>query len=145
MITIRSAIPDDLQKLKALLFYLNQQTPWQDDQEAIQALEQIATSSSRIILVAEEEECLIGTLGLTFAPCLTRGLKPFAFIDSVVVDPGHRGRGVGMALLEEASAQAEAKGCYKLEVVSADYREEAHRLYQKVGFEANVRGFRLYL
>lgn len=145
MVIVRSASPDDLQKLKALLFHLNEQTPWEDDQEAIQALEEIAKSSLRIILVAEEEECLIGTLGLTFTPGLTRGLKPFAFIDSVVVDPGHRGKGVGMALLEEASAQAEARGCYKLEVVSAAYREEAHRLYRKAGFEANVQGFRLYL
>jgi GNAT superfamily N-acetyltransferase len=63
----------------------------------------------------------------------------------MVVDPDVRGRGIGRRLVEEALRIARAEGCYKVQLQSANARSGAHRFYEREGFEASSKGYRLYL
>jgi ribosomal protein S18 acetylase RimI-like enzyme len=58
-----------------------------------------------------------------------------ARLESVVVDGGARGKGVGEALCKTAIARAKAAGVSALDLASARTRASAHRLYERLGFQ----------
>ena len=57
-----------------------------------------------------------------------------AEIAGLVVDEEHRGRGIGPALLRQAEAWAQERGCTVLRVRSNVVRERAHGFYRREGF-----------
>ena len=68
-----------------------------------------------------------------------------AELESVHVHPGHRGTGVGGALLGEAIERARAVGCYRVQLSSNSGRPDAHRFYERHGFVPSHVGFKLLL
>jgi|SRR3989304_5667252 len=84
--------------------------------------------------------------------CVTAGEKIIAFgsltvknnlwqagylghVDELVVDKKYRSRGVGTQVLEQLIALAKQKGCCRIELDSASHRTDAHRFYERHGFE----------
>ena len=64
-----------------------------------------------------------------------------ARLDEVVVDAAARGKGIGAALVKASLDLAREKGAELVELQSAVHREEANRLYPRMGFkrrETNV-------
>lgn len=67
-------------------------------------------------------------------------------IEDVVVDDAARGSGVGTTLIEAALGEARRRGVRNVDLTSRPSREEANRLYVKLGFEqrqTNVYRYRL--
>lgn len=95
-------------------------------------LEAIVGSPSTSLLIARDEERIVGTLTLAVFPIPT-GVR--AWIEDVVVDESARGRGVGEALTLEAVELARAAGARSVELTSRPTREAANRLYRRLGFE----------
>jgi GNAT superfamily N-acetyltransferase len=87
----------------------------------------------------------VGTIDVIVSPNLTREVHPFAIIENVVVAPAARRRGIGRQLVEAALDFARSCGCYKVQLVSANKRDAAHHLYDTMGFDADVSGYRRYL
>jgi ribosomal protein S18 acetylase RimI-like enzyme len=106
----------------------------------------IASDPDRRILLAEVDGAEIaGTVDLMIVPNLTHGGSPWAVVENVVVAKAHRRRGVGRILLQEAIGHAKDEGCYKVQLISAKHRTEAHAFYRSLGFEAVGEGFKLYM
>ena len=57
-----------------------------------------------------------------------------AFIDDVVVDEAHRGRGVGTALLARLRALPEVASADSVELMVWAFNASAMRMYEKAGF-----------
>lgn len=55
------------------------------------------------------------------------------------------GKGRGEALVTHAVELARVAGCYKVTLTSNKGREDAHRFYRRLGFNATNEGFRLAL
>jgi ribosomal protein S18 acetylase RimI-like enzyme len=91
------------------------------------------------LLVAREAGAIVGTLTLVLVPIPT-GLR--ARIEDVVVDQAARGQGVGEALTREALRLAAASGARSVDLTSRPSRQDAIRLYRRLGFEE--RGSRVY-
>jgi GNAT superfamily N-acetyltransferase len=72
--------------------------------------------------------------------CATEWQRPFwtdevhAWLPDLMVDEGHRGRGIGRALVAEAIAAGESVGTAQLGLESGPQREAAHGLYRSMGF-----------
>ena len=60
-----------------------------------------------------------------------------AIVDFVVV-PGHRGSGVGEALMREAEAEARKRGVAALDLMSAAPNHDARRFYERFGFREDL-------
>jgi ribosomal protein S18 acetylase RimI-like enzyme len=79
-------------------------------------------------------------IGATWARSFTAGAPGYGFVDetvpevSLAVDPGHRGRGVGTALLRELLHQARDRGLARLSL-SVERDNPSRRLYERLGFE----------
>jgi GNAT superfamily N-acetyltransferase len=96
------------------------------------------------LLVAEDNDFILGTTVLVILPGLSHGASPFAVMEYVVVDEKHRRKGIGKLLMDYAIARAKEAGCYKIMLTSDKRREPAHEFYRSLGFEASAHGFRLY-
>lgn len=145
-VEIRPAAAEDLDALRALLEELHgTPDPW-DDARAAAVLEAILADRRRRLLLAEADGGEpAGTVDVIVVPNLTRGARPYAVIENVVVAARFRRRGIGRALLDAAAAHARAEGCYKLQLISAARRGEAHALYAAAGFSDAFQGYRRYL
>jgi ribosomal protein S18 acetylase RimI-like enzyme len=96
-----------------------------------EALERIVAFPGNRLLVARDEGAIVGTLTLVLFPIPT-GLR--ARIEDVVVDEAARGRGVGAALSLEALRLAAEAGARSVDLTSRPTREDAIRLYRRLGF-----------
>ena len=97
------------------------------------------------LLVVLTDPGVVGTLQLTFIPGLARrgGLR--AQIEAVRVRADLRGRGLGHALFAWAIDEARARGCVLVQLTTDKRREDAHRFYGRLGFNATHEGFKLLL
>lgn len=58
-----------------------------------------------------------------------------AWIEDVVVDETHRGKGIGRKLMEFLINEGRQKGIYEILLFTAHHRKPAHQLYQSLGFQ----------
>ena len=83
-------------------------------------------------LAAYDDKHMVGVLGYRLTDDLCWG-RTF-YIDDLVVQPDHRGGGIGAKLLATAREMA-AKDCDAIRLCSGLTRENAHRFYQANGLD----------
>lgn len=93
----------------------------------------IVSSPATILFVAREASgAVVGSLTLAVFRAPT-GIR--AWIEDVVVDDEARGAGIGSDLVRAAVALAASEGARTVDLTSRPSREEANRLYLRLGFE----------
>jgi GNAT superfamily N-acetyltransferase len=97
------------------------------------------------VLVAEVEGELVGVCQLIVFRHLQNRGGLCAEVESVHVHPDHRGHGIGGVVMRAAVQRARELGCYRVQLTSNMARPEAHRFYERLGFEPSHRGFKLNL
>ena len=96
-------------------------------------LAEIIAAPSTVLFIARLDEHILGTLTLaTFR--IPTGVR--AWIEDVVVDSAARGHCVGEALNQAAILEAHHRGAITVDLTSRPSREDANRLYQRIGFVA---------
>ncbi|MDN3292539.1 GNAT family N-acetyltransferase [Streptomyces ficellus] len=94
-------------------------------------LERVIGNASNVVLAARLGPRVVGLLTLVVV-VLPTGVT--SRLEDVVVDREHRGRGIGLALVQEALREAKRRGAQEVDLTSRPSRVAAHRLYEKVGF-----------
>jgi ribosomal protein S18 acetylase RimI-like enzyme len=61
------------------------------------------------------------------------------------VASGLRGQGIGEALVREAIERARRHGCRIVQLTTDRSRADAHRFYERLGFEATHVGMKLHI
>ncbi len=97
------------------------------------------------ILLAVEEETVIGCLQLTMIPGLARMGMKRAQIEGVRIDKKYRGKQIGEALFQQAIAIAKEESCGLVQLTTDKARADAHRFYEKLGFTSSHEGMKLML
>ena len=85
------------------------------------------------VLVAASADGLAGSISLHAIPYLERTGR-MARIESLIVDAGVRGGGVGRLLVSAAEGVAGQWGCLTMEVTSSRRRDDAHAFYKRLGY-----------
>ncbi|HEY1177092.1 MAG TPA: GNAT family N-acetyltransferase, partial [Phytomonospora sp.] len=83
--------------------------------------------------VAEAGGGVLGVIAVHVCPFFERP-GSWGRIVALVVSDRARRRGVGARLVAAAEAFAEARGCVRMEVTSADRRADAHGFYRGLGY-----------
>ena len=109
------------------------------------ALDAISGDPNNRLLVVEEAGAVVGCFQLTFIPGLGRGGAWRAQIESVRVAGSRRGRGTGAAMMRWAIERGRERGCALVQLTTDKRREDAHRFYRRLGFEASHEGMKLLL
>lgn len=108
------------------------------------AFHAIDADPSHELVVAVQDEHVIGVLQLTFIPSLTYQGGWRALVEGVRVDRRVRSQGVGKALFEWAIARARERGCVMIQLTTDKSRPDAKRFYEGLGFVASHEGMKLH-
>ncbi len=96
------------------------------------------------VLAAVDGEKVIACGMVFYIHVPVRG-RSFALIEGLVVDENTRGQGIGTLMLTEFVNLARKRDCYKVIFTSGFDRQEAHALYEKLGFKKWGYEFRMDL
>lgn len=134
---IRRACDADCAAIAALLGQLGYASTPAQVQDRLATLE---PSTTDLVLVATHDSTVIGCISLHILPMFhTSG--GLGRITSLVIDADWRGRRIGSALMDAASAWFAANGCLKMEVTSNNRRLDAHRFYDAHGMARDSQRF----
>jgi GNAT superfamily N-acetyltransferase len=135
-LSLRDARLDDSAAIAALL----EQLGYPADASLVGSrLERLRVVGDRVV-VGELDGVVVGLAHLQVAPAIERD-RPAAKIAALVVDEGHRGRGLGRALVDEMEREARARGCEVLFLTTSEHRDEAHAFYERIGLEHTGRRY----
>lgn len=146
-VLFRRARRDDLPRILELFGHLQPQRAWREEQDddAARLFAAMVDDPARHLLLAEVDGTVAGMLDVIIISNLSRDLSPWATFENLAVDPAFRRRGIARGLMLHARDVAVANGCYKAQFVSGMGRRDAHRIYDAIGFDYPVRGWRRYL
>lgn len=106
------------------------------------AFERLAADPNQHLVVAERGSRTVGTLQLTMVPGLSRRGATRSIIEAVRIHADERGSGLGTRLIEWAVEESRRQGCLLVQLTSDVSRTDAHRFYERLGFEASHVGFK---
>jgi ribosomal protein S18 acetylase RimI-like enzyme len=144
-ITIRRARRDDVAVIVAMLA----DDPLGSGRERLedplppsyyQAFETLDRDPDIQLVVAEEQGAVVGCLQLCILPGLSSQGASRALIEDVRVASLRRSRGIGEQLVQWAVAEARARGCKLVELLTHSTRVDAQRFYARLGFKASHVG-----
>ncbi|MGW1247774.1 N-acetyltransferase family protein [Streptomyces sp. NPDC002535] len=142
---IRPATAEDLEAIVAMLADdpLGAQRESPDDLGPyLVAFERLANDPQQHLVVAVREDKVVGTLQLTIIPGLSRRGATRSIIEGVRIHAEERGSGLGTQLIEWAVEESGRQGCRLVQLTSDATRTDAHRFYERLGFEASHLGFK---
>ena len=144
-ITIRRARRDDVAIIVAMLA----DDPLGSGRERLEdplppsyytAFETLDRDPNIQLVVAEEQGAVVGCLQLCILPGLSSQGASRALIEDVRVASRRRSQGIGEQLVQWAVAEARAKGCKLVELLTHSTRVDAQRFYARLGFSASHVG-----
>ncbi len=114
-------------------------------QSYIDAFQELSEGQKNMLVVAERDGDLVGTMQLTFIPSISFRGGTRLLIESVRIDRPFRGQGMGERMFEWAIAQARERDCVMVQLTTNAERPDALRFYERLGFKASHVGLKLYL
>jgi len=103
-----------------------------DEAEFRHRFDSVLAATGHRIIVAEENDVVVGVLHVFERPALDKGCE--AVIQALVVDDTVRSRGVGEALMHEAEAWAARRGLGATSLFTRIDRDRARAFYERIGY-----------
>jgi ribosomal protein S18 acetylase RimI-like enzyme len=108
---------------------------------AFEALEQ--DPNIQLVVAENGDGAVVGCLQLCVLPGLSSQGASRGLLEDVRVASHCRSRGIGEQLVQWAVAEARARGCKLVELLTHHTRVDAQRFYRRLGFEASHVGMTL--
>lgn len=99
--------------------------------------QQILRDGNHHIIVAEVDGKIVSSCVCVVIPNLTRGLRPYAFVENVVTHSEYRGRGLATACLNRAKEIALHENCYKMMLLTGSKNQSTLAFYERAGYNQN--------
>lgn len=124
-------------RLRALFSQLNSEIKqWDIDQVLVE-------NNTIVFVVCKEDDDILGMASMATYKVIS-GHK--GMIEDVVVDPDHRGKGIGRELMQKLLEEGERLGMNEILLFSGHHRVPAITLYKSLGFQLKDSGlYRLKL
>ena len=98
-----------------------------------------------IILIAKEDDKILGMVNLLFTESTALGSK-VALLEDMVILSSSRGRGIGSQLIDYGISEAKKAGCKRITLLTDIENTKAQSFYQKKGFvKSKMTPYRLLL
>jgi ribosomal protein S18 acetylase RimI-like enzyme len=114
-------------------------------QSYLDAFDAIDNDFNILLAVAEMKGEVVGCVQIDYLPGLSRRGAWRGQIEAVAIARPLRGTGIGTAMIRWAVERCRARGCTLVQLTSHKSRVDAHRFYERLGFEASHQGMKLTL
>lgn len=133
---VRAAAPADAEAIAAMIAELGYAVTAEQVAARLGAIEEAGQS----VLVAEIDGRVVGCLSTSTMIVLHRP-APVGRISMMVVDERYRSRGIGAQMVSAAEELLGRKACQLVEVTSNLRRVDAHRFWERIGYERTSARF----
>lgn len=134
---VREARRDELDALLELYLNLHEEGIPEHDGHLAKTWEQIMDDPNHHIIVNEVDGKLVSSCVCVIIPNLTRGIRPYAFVENVVTHADYRKKGYATECLDHAKKIAVDNNCYKMMLLTGSKRPETLDFYKNAGYNSN--------
>lgn len=148
-LVVREATPDDLGDVLALMAQdaRSPGTPISAVPSPRQrsALDELVADPAHQVLVGLVDGVVVATAHVTWLRMLSADGGLYCQVENVRTDEQHRGRGIGRELMTWIESAARDRGAARLQLTTHHTRADAHRFYERLGYEPSHVGMKKYL
>lgn len=143
-VQLRNATRADVPEIVALLADdpLGKAREGADADAYMQAFDDIAANPAHQLIVGETAGRIVACCQLTILAGLSRGGSRRALVEAVRVATDLRSQGIGALLMAECEARARAAGATMIQLTTDRSRTDAHRFYERLGYQASHLGMK---
>ena len=109
------------------------------------AFRAIDADPNQFLLVVENGAEIVGTLQLTFIAGLARAGLKRGLVEAVRVARDRRGQKIGEAMIAWTLEKCRLERCGIVQLTTDKSRKDAHRFYDRLGFEPSHIGYKMML
>lgn len=134
---LREAAADDLNALLELYLHLHEDAVPVIDEHLKSTWDQIIGDPNHHLIVNEIGGKIVSSCVCVIIPNLTRGVRPYAFIENVVTHADYRCRGYARECLDYAKSIAVKENCYKMMLLTGSKNPATLRFYENAGYNSS--------
>ena len=133
---IREAGADDLNAILELYLNLHEDSIPEHDDHLVKTWEQIVKDPNHHLIVNEVDGKIVSSCVCVIIPNLSRGVRPYAFVENVVTHADYRKKGYAHECLDYAKQIAQRENCYKMMLLTGSKRPETLAFYEHAGYNS---------
>jgi GNAT superfamily N-acetyltransferase len=111
----------------------------------LDAFRVVDADANQFLLVVDDGTGIVGTLQLTFIAGLARGGLKRGLVEAVRVASERRGEKIGEAMFAWVLEKCRRESCGVVQLTTDKSRTDAHRFYDRLGFEPSHIGYKMML
>lgn len=134
---LREAASDDLNALLELYLHLHEDAVPAIDEHLKSTWDQIIGDPNHHIIVNEIDGKIVSSCVCVIIPNLTRGIRPYAFVENVVTSADYRCHGYARECLDYAKSIAVKENCYKMMLLTGSKNPATLRFYENAGYNSS--------
>lgn len=134
---IREITENDFDGLMKLYMELHDNPFPEKDEKVMAVWKRILDDKDHHIIVADVDGVIAASCVCVIIPNLTRGQRPYAFIENVVTSAKFRRKGLATACLDYAREIALSHNCYKMMLLTGSKQQGTLDFYEKAGYNSS--------
>ena len=134
---VREIKREDLKELFELYLYLHEDSVPEMDSHLEKTWDEIINDDNYHIIVKEVDGKIVSSCTCVIIPNLTRGIRPYAFVENVVTHEDYRKKGYARECLDYAKEISVRENCYKMMLLTGSKKPETLRFYENAGYNSN--------
>lgn len=134
---VREANKEDLNQILELYLHLHESDIPEESEHLQNTWDTIIDDANHHLLVYELDGKIIASCVCVIIPNLTRGVRPYAFVENVVTHEEYRGKGYATDCLNYAKEIAEQNSCYKMMLLTGSKKESTLDFYRRAGYNSS--------
>ena len=133
---VREIYENELNELLELYLHLHEDVIPESTEYLARTWDAIIQDKNHHIIVKEVNGIIVASCVCVIIPNLTRGVRPYAFIENVVTHSDYRGKGYATECLDFAKKIAAEMNCYKMMLLTGSKKEKTLRFYANAGYNS---------
>lgn len=134
---VREIFESELNELLELYLHLHEESVPDFDEHLTKTWGTIVNDPNHHIIVKEVDGRIVSSCVCVVIPNLTRGVRPYAFVENVVTHSDFRGKGYATECLGFARDIAERKNCYKMMLLTGAKDKATLDFYTSAGYNSS--------
>ena len=134
---VREALKGDLNQLLDLYIFLHKEDTFDNLEHLKDIWNEIMEDKNHHIIVNDINGKIVSSCVCVIIPNLTRGGRPYVFIENVVTHIEYRNKGYATECLDYAKEIAINNNCYKMMLLTGSKRQTTLDFYKNAGYNSN--------